>query len=167
MVNKKFNASFTTSQLRGHCSYKGLTLGGSLTRDWLKSLPLYSEYTSPANKYIIIKTGKGRNGWEYKHIWEWEKINGKIPKDHCLIFLDGNRQNTNIENLYLVSLPVRAALNKLGMRYNNPELTKTAIALMQLQKETYKKFQNLLGLDKKEFKHYITCYKKGLTEVLK
>lgn len=46
--------------------------------------------------YIEIRIKKGK--YILKHIHEWEKVNGKIPKGHCLWCLDGNKLNTNPDN---------------------------------------------------------------------
>ena len=51
-------------------------------------------------KYIRIKKGV----WELYHRVVWEKANGKIPDNHLVVFKDGNTENTNIENLNLITM---------------------------------------------------------------
>jgi hypothetical protein len=41
--------------------------------------------------------------WRGVHIINWEAINGPLPHGHALIFKDGNKQNTDPENLELVT----------------------------------------------------------------
>lgn len=55
--------------------------------------------------YVEIKVRDrcGNDNWEYKHRWIYEQHYGKIPKGHNIIFLDGNKQNFNIDNLKAVS----------------------------------------------------------------
>jgi len=51
--------------------------------------------------YIQIRLSKGL--YRLKHIVEWEKINGKLPKNHCLTCLDGDKTNTSPDNWTLTS----------------------------------------------------------------
>lgn len=41
--------------------------------------------------------------WRGVHIINWEAINGPLPAGHALRFKDGNKLNTNPENLELIS----------------------------------------------------------------
>lgn len=41
--------------------------------------------------------------WRGVHIINWEAVNGPLPKSHALVFKDGNKQNTAVENLELLS----------------------------------------------------------------
>jgi hypothetical protein len=158
LVNNEFNASFTRPQLRAWCCKNGIKFGASYV--YYKSykpetLPIYSERIKPDNyTYIKLRDDK----WILKHLWIWQQAHGEIPEDHHLIFLDSNKQNTNIENLMLVHSSVILYLNSHGMRYSDPELTKTAVAIAKLHIETYKKLKNKLGLGNKEFKSYIYSY---------
>jgi hypothetical protein len=34
---------------------------------------------------------------------EWERLNGELPPGHALYFKDGNRLNTAVDNLELIS----------------------------------------------------------------
>lgn len=52
--------------------------------------------------YIYIKTELRERG-KLKHRVVWEQHNGKIPKGFNIQFKDGNRQNCNIDNLYIIS----------------------------------------------------------------
>lgn len=81
--------------------------------------------------YIEIKTSDPNN-WAFKHILIWEKHNGLIPKGHVIIFGDSDKQNTNIENLILVSRRQLLALNRNNLMQKDAELTKTAIVITDL-----------------------------------
>ena len=52
--------------------------------------------------YVMVKA-TGRRKMELKHRLVWEEHRGAIPDGHCIQFLDGNRQNCDIENLYIIS----------------------------------------------------------------
>lgn len=56
--------------------------------------------------------------WRGVHIVNWEAINGPLPKGHALIFRDGNKRNTAVENLELVKrqdLMRRNSLHNYGV----------------------------------------------------
>lgn len=50
-----------------------------------------------------------------------------------VIFRDGNRLNCDISNLTLISKTENAALNKLGLRSEDPDLTDAGINLVRLR----------------------------------
>ncbi len=51
--------------------------------------------------YIEIRIKKGE--YRLKHLYNWEQINGKLPKNHCLSCVDGNKQNTDPNNWKIIS----------------------------------------------------------------
>ena len=90
-------------------------------------------------EYFYIKVDKptNRKGHMYhalKHRYIWEQHNGPIPEGYVVIFLDGNRQNFNIDNLALVKRSELAMLNreKLIVK-DNKEATKCGIAIVKLE----------------------------------
>jgi len=55
----------------------------------------------------------------FKHIYQWEAQNGKVPFGMCLKCLDGNRQNTNTANWEAIPHSAQPFLNKKhGYDYN-------------------------------------------------
>lgn len=73
-----------------------------------------------------------KENWKPKHIWVWEQHHGKMPPKHQVIFLDGDHENFNIENLAAIPLQYVVMMNRNGWIKGNPELTKTAIKLCEL-----------------------------------
>lgn len=67
-----------------------------------------------------------------KHILEWEKHNGPVPKGKIVIFLDGNVLNTEIENLMLIERKVHVRMNQLGLRYQDSDSTRTGVYVAEL-----------------------------------
>lgn len=86
---------------------------------------------------IIVAPGKSR----LKHHVIWEKEHPPIKPDEVLIFLDGDRQNVNIENLFLAKRNIIVYLNtvvsKLG-RQITPAERKTLIIAATLLIEANK-----------------------------
>lgn len=62
----------------------------------------------------------------------WEQVNGPIPEGHKLLFLDGNKQNCELENLQLVSDGELLVLNRKKLLTENSQLNKTALLVAKL-----------------------------------
>lgn len=88
--------------------------------------------------YIEIKVDN-RNRWKLKHIIILEKEFGPIPKHHCIIFLDGNKQNFDLKNLKLISRNEHARLNQNNLRSEFPEITETNVSVVKLKNAIRKK----------------------------
>lgn len=98
-----------------------------------------SEYITKAG-YVLVKVSNSNKKWRLKHRVVWEREHGAIPKGHRIVFLDGNKQNTDISNLALVSSAEQVRLNTDGFNNcKNPELTKSRIQLAKLKLEIGKK----------------------------
>lgn len=52
--------------------------------------------------YVYIKV-EGKRKLVLKHRYIWEQHNGLVPEGYNIQFKDGNRQNCDIENLYMIS----------------------------------------------------------------
>lgn len=81
-------------------------------------------------KKVVIKVSNRK--WMPKHRYLWEQINGEIPKNHVVIFANGDNRDFKIENLILVSRAQLAVINKFDLKFDNEELTKTGIILSDL-----------------------------------
>lgn len=67
--------------------------------------------------YIEVKT-REPNVFELKHRLVWSEYKGEIPPGYNIQFLDGNRQNVSIENLYMISRSEQLRTeNSLHARY--------------------------------------------------
>lgn len=64
---------------------------------------------------IKIQDGAKNKNWKGKHRLIWEKQNGPIPKGHKIVFIDGNKNNFDINNLALVSNAEEVIINRLGI----------------------------------------------------
>lgn len=101
------------------------------------SMPIGSE--REYNGLIFIKNSN--NKWVEKKKIIYEMHNGPVKKGHVLIFLDGNRHNTNIENIFMVTKREVYIMNRFGMFNNNPELTLANILIIRI-KDKIKKVTN-------------------------
>lgn len=92
---------------------KGLTLGGVATqfkpghrggRAAEIYRPIGDEEIRDGYLYRKVSdTGVMHKRWRLVHVINWEAVHGPVPAGHLLHFLDGNRMNTAVENLELVS----------------------------------------------------------------
>ena len=99
--------------------------------------PLYNErignrdrvYVRVANKKYQIKT---------RYIWE-QYYGRKIPKDYDVIYLDGNKENYDIDNLKLVKKVVRIYALKKGIDLINKDIINTTRLCFNLEQKIKEK----------------------------
>lgn len=85
--------------------------------------------------YKVIKVsdeGRQRDKWCYLHRNNWEKAYGEIPQGHIVIFLDGDKENCNLDNLALIDRREHGVMTRQRLRTSDIELTKTGIAVAKL-----------------------------------
>lgn len=101
----------------------------------LNELPLGSIVVNSEGYKIRKKQMQGTQyeRWEFLHRAIWREHYGPIPDDMMIIFRDGDRMNCDISNLAMISKSENAAINKLGLRSNDPELTDAGINLVRLR----------------------------------
>ena len=81
--------------------------------------------------YLVQKISEP-DRWELLHRLVWEEHNGPIPEGGIIIFLDGNSQNCDINNLQMITRAEHARLNQNHLRFKDPELTKTGITVAKI-----------------------------------
>jgi len=65
--------------------------------------------------------------WKPEHMLVWTRVNGPIPPGHAITFRDGDRTNTRIENLALISRRELMARNTV---HNLPPALRSTIQLL-------------------------------------
>ena len=129
---KKGDAPNATSFKKGHVpankGKKGIHYAGC-EKSWFKKghvpknhKPVGSERIDSKDGYVLIKVAEP-NKYVLKHRWIWEQAYGPIPKNHNIIFLDGNKQNICLENLKMVSRREQLVMNRKGLFFDNRETT--------------------------------------------
>ena len=141
-LNDKFNLNLTLLQVRDCMNGRGIrnnidkrfsAESGGNRYQQEKPIGTISKWECG---YTRIKTGD--NEWEFIQRYVWKKHHGEIPPNHSVIFLDGNTDNYNIENLALVN---RNELMKLNS--DNQELNKVAVNLAKLMTKVKEKGENI------------------------
>lgn len=83
--------------------------------------------------------------WKEKHRLIWEQAHGPIPKGHVIIFLDGNKSNFALNNLYMLSHTESVRMNQYGLRSANSDITLAGIALVKHSIVIHDRLEEKLG----------------------
>lgn len=75
-----------------------------------------------------------RKNWKMYHHFLWEKHNGEIPKNHIVIFLNGDKRDFRLENLKLVHRSIHQMMILNQLLFEDKELTNTSINIAKLLK---------------------------------
>lgn len=70
--------------------------------------------------------------WVMEQRLVWEAEHGEIPGGHVIVFLDGDRQNLDLDNLRCVHRAVLQYINKMGLNETTGEARKAAILTAEL-----------------------------------
>lgn len=85
-----------------------------------------------SQQYVYEKVAEP-NVWKMKHILEWERHNGPVPKGMIIIFADGNPLNTDISNLVMISRAQNAVMNRWRIRGCDKEHMEAAANVASLK----------------------------------
>lgn len=105
-------------------------------------LPVGSESVN-SKGYVEIKIAE--NTWVLKHRYLYEQYhNVKLDNSENVIFLDGNRNNFDKENLYVVSDTIVLRIGKNKGFYKDKDMTLSSIAIAKI-KQKIKELENENG----------------------
>lgn len=105
---------------------------GHKPHNWL---PVGSEWINDKG-YTYIKKGEP-NDWQLKHRYIYEQHYGKIPKNHCVIFLNCDKNDFNINNLKLVKVREKLVMKNNHLFTYNKKATITGLKVAQLINKTH------------------------------
>ena len=141
MNNHKLRNGLDTSFKKGHIpankGKKGIC-GRGCEKTWFKKgqtpsnhKPVGSERIDSKDGYVLIKVAEPRT-WKHKHRVIWEQHHGPIPKDYVVIFLDGDKQNLDINNLALITRNELKIMNNQRLRSEDADITETGVLIARL-----------------------------------
>lgn len=113
--------SFTRMTEKMIDSNKTKKIGDEIVKDGVPYIIVSIDYSLPHDKRR-----------QPKRRVVWEQLHGEIPKDHCVICLDGNQMNCDPSNLYCMPIQFRTILAQNQWWSGNAELTLTAIKWCEL-----------------------------------
>ena len=150
-LTKAFNAKFGTSLNEGNISDMCLKrLGIKRNHPWtfpkgrksfVYSCPIGAERTVGEQTFVKVSDipnigrtpSKGNDpNWKEKQFIVYEQAHGKIPDNKLIVFLDKNRKNFDINNLYCVNRKVNFMMAKNGWYSTDREHTLAAIKWCEL-----------------------------------
>ena len=141
--NHKVSSGYDTRYRPGRSSWNsgrkfpGRTNSGCFTdgHEAENSLPIGS-IRKHGGYWVKKTTNFAKNdNWEYLHRLIWEEANGPVPDDCIVIFLDGNKDNLDLENLMCVTRAAACiANNKYGTVKGEPELNRAILQVSQLRR---------------------------------
>jgi hypothetical protein len=94
-----------------------------------------ASWTGYYNYIKLSSDGSQFERWVPLHRHIWEQANGPIPEGACIIFLDGNRQNCELENLAMVTRGELVMMVKSGYFSDCPEATDAGIKLVRIRRK--------------------------------
>ena len=158
-MNKQFGTNYKVSQVRrwchahklpngmntqfkkGHVSFnkgrKGWYAPGC-EKGWFKKGHRPKNWT-PVNTEVVVDDGYIKvkiaepNVWELKHRIVWQKVNGEIPEDSCLIFLNGDKTDCRIENLMLIKRSILCILNHEHLLTDDTAINKCGVTMAMIK----------------------------------
>ena len=138
LFNKKFNRNIKVSQIKAYKSHNKLKskvdfkfMAGKKPHNFK---PIGSEFTTYDNgiKTTYIKVGNP-NTWEKKQKYLYKKYKGDVPKGASVIFLDGDRDNFELDNLYMLTKREKLMMCSTNSFFENKEMNKTSILVAKLR----------------------------------
>ena len=144
-ARKKWISGLTGHLKKGSTPWnKGVTgYMGANTTSFKKGIkthnhkPVGSTRICSKDGYVLVKVAEPKQ-WKGKHLVVWESVNGKLPKGHCIRFLDNDRTNCSIDNLICISRAVHARVNHKHKADTNSADLNHAIILTEQLKHTVK-----------------------------
>lgn len=138
--NDRFETNRTKASLKSKMYKSGIKLNNNTGR-FKKGENTYNTHkighkSVDNDGYVIIKHSNSNKGhsknWKLYHHYLWEQEHGKIPENHVIIFLNGNKRDFRMENLFCVEWKTWLKVINNDMRFDDPELVKSAIHLCRL-----------------------------------
>lgn len=155
--NNKVTSGLTGHFEKGHVPYtKGKKQSEFISPEKLENVKVnwYRNGDTPANYepvgterlatdgYVRVKVqdeGEWHERWQMKHKLFWENEKGPIPEGHVLIFLDGDTTHISMDNMMLISRAEHQVMNQRGLRFEDPELTKTGAAIAKVKAKSFER----------------------------
>jgi len=144
-LNSTFGKNHTVSSVRDKCT-KRLKIKGIISQTSFKKgreqtqLPIGTirkssngtTYIKVKDSYLSRQKGYREPYWLPIQKKVWQDHYGEVPDGKMVIFLDGNRENIDISNLYCIDRKISAIMASNGWYSKNGDLTLTAIKWCEL-----------------------------------
>jgi hypothetical protein len=91
------------------------------------------ETRTTSEGHVLEKVAQGV--WRSRHIATWERLHGKVPEGHAVTFNDGDRDNTDMGNLRLITIQEMTAINRNGYGWHDGETLDLILDIIRLRKK--------------------------------
>ena len=126
-VNDLFKTSYTESQMKWFYQNNKLRSNVQFSP---ASLPVGSV---SVEKCGLLKKKMPDGSWKLLHRLIWEEHHGPIPDGTNIVFLDGNHENLDINNLAAVSRAEQMIISRENLRFDDPDFAKTGILIAKVK----------------------------------
>ncbi len=140
-VEKEFGIKITRDKFTNYCHDHKIKLGLIKT----KKREIGTEFVNNGVVYIVMPDYSRKN----KAVFIWEQKYGPIKSDERIIFLDGNKQNFDLDNLFLITTKELGHLSRSKQLTSDPIQTKINI-LYYRQRVKLKEVGKKLGMVTKD-----------------
>ncbi len=144
-VEERFGLTIKRHNFTDYCHDHGIKLGLIKVR----KREVGSEFMNGGIVYVVMPDKSRKN----KAVLLWEREHGSIKADERIIFLDGNKRNFNMDNLFLVTVKELGHLSRSKQLTSDPVQTKINILYLR-QRSKLKDIGKKLGLVTKD-NHFI------------
>lgn len=129
--NERFGTYVSEKAIRNQCNRLGIR--GQETR-FQKGVAVHEKAPIGYERlnsqgYVEVKTS---DGWQLKQRGIWEGENGAIPEGHIIAFRDGDKENFDIDNLFIMSRQESLYINRMGLSGMPPEMVDTALLIAKV-----------------------------------
>lgn len=141
-IREKCNKYLRLSGIPNPTSYKKGNIRCQLPIGTIKKTG-YGTYIKVKDSVLSYMSGYQEPYWIPLQKKIWIDHYGEVPKGKMVIFLDGNRNNFDIDNLYCIDRKISAVMASNKWYTNSREHTLTAIKWCELYYETKEKSGSL------------------------
>ena len=140
---KQFGKKKSVNAIRSYANKRGIYVNEDAkisNANYSRRVPM-GTIVDDGDGYLKIKVGPeySSSGWVRYHRYLYEQKHGKIPGGYKIMFLDGNKQNYEDENMIAVPASYFALMNKLDLHSEFPEINFAGIKWCELYSALKKK----------------------------
>lgn len=146
LMNKQFGTNFTVKQLQTFKKHNGFVSGvdtrfkkgilNEYNKDKLKDVG--DTFISKKDGYHYVKLDNGK--WVRKHRYIYEQTHDiKLPSNVSVVFLDGDKNNLDIDNLKAVNMRTKLVAKNKHLFTSDKETTETGLLVSELILKTFDK----------------------------
>ena len=138
LLEEKFDKKITTKALRKYYYRHNLKFKRMYNRKDKYIFAKEIGFESPPDKNGLVRIKINDKQWKYKQRYIYEKYYGEIPEDYVVIFLDGDKNNYDIDNLYAVSKETAGTFYCISKKDKptSKELTKLGLLIAEVKNKT-------------------------------